>query len=245
LDDELAAPDGTVPTPPPAPMPPPAAPAAAASAPPPPVPPRPAATDHPVPPGYAAQPPRPGYTGEPGYATQPANPGYPAQPGYAAQPGYPLYPAQPGYPTAGYAPAYTARREPGSPALGVIALIAGVLALIVGVVLAALAAQAYADFVRYSAGYAGSGIDSSQLPPAAEQSAANAGILALVGIVVWALLALWGLVQGIVAIALRRGRGWGIAAVIAAPVSGVAGFLVYVVSLGAQIAQTAGTLALG
>ena len=40
-----------------------------------------------------------------------------------------------------------------------------------------------------------------------------------VGFAIWAAFALWAVVQGIVAIIQRRGRAWGIAAVLLAPLS--------------------------
>ncbi|VXB14916.1 conserved membrane hypothetical protein [Microbacterium sp. 8M] len=178
----------------------------------------------PVPPGYTAPPAAPG-----GYAVPPVPPA-PYSPQQNAQPPQ----APPGAfagPAGGYAapfPAPAARR--GGAAIGRVAL---VLAL-VATVLLTLVSAVLAWQIGYGAG-SGTSLTDLERQLAAEDLSAFTPVRDLVlwwEITAWvaSALGIWALVQGIVAIARRRGRGSGIAAVIIAALGPLVFFFVaYVV----------------
>ncbi|MBS1699609.1 MAG: hypothetical protein JST25_14545 [Actinobacteria bacterium] len=176
----------------------------------------------PVPPAPYPQPP----FGQPPYPQQPS-----AQPVPQAPPGAFAGPA------GGYAAPYPAAAPAaGGAALGRIALILALLATVVlTVVGTVLAAQ-----IGHGAG-SGVSITDLERQFAAEDLSAFTPVRQIVlwwEITAWAASALgiWALVQGIVAIARRRGRGSGIAAVIIAALGPfvffLAAYLALVVSLG-------------
>jgi len=158
-------------------------------------------------------PPSNGYPGQDagGYPQQ--SPGYPAQP----QGGYPApgaYPAQPqgGYPVPGAYPPPPVRapRPKGSPTLGIIAAVAAIAGIVIGSVLVGVSGAQLGSFVSDAASSTTdpSMIDEDEFVPFL------LGVFA--GFGVYSVLAIWGLVQGIVATVLNRGRGWGIAAIVIA-----------------------------
>ena len=138
-------------------------------------------------------------------------------------------PVPPPAPTPFPAPAATPVATPGS-ALGTVALIVAILAVVVSSILSATT-----GFAAAQGAISHAGINS----PGGLESLSDEQALALLspvrGLVLWAeigfwagtVLGLWALIQGIVAIATRRGRGRGIAATIVA----AAGPIVYGVAV--------------
>lgn len=130
--------------------------------------------------------------------------------------------------------------EAPSTALGAIALIVAVCAIVVSSILSATTGFAAAN---------GAVAHAALTSPSSLENLSDTEALALLspvrGLVLWAeigfwtgtLLGIWALIQGIVAIATRRGRGQGIAAVIAA----AAGPIVYAVAV--TVALVAGIAA--
>ncbi|PZU49718.1 MAG: hypothetical protein DI566_01180 [Microbacterium sp.] len=176
----------------------------------------------PTPPSSAT--PQP-YAGQPPYASQPP---YAQQQQYVA-PTAPA-PAQASYPPAGYGttavypPAgYAAfsperpQRPAGPSTLGLIAMIAGIAAIIISVALSAASSFASAEgAMRHAIGMSPEGLE----------NLTEDELLALLSpvrdLVLWAeigfwlgtALGIWAIVQGIFAIVTRRGRGFGIGAVV-------------------------------
>jgi len=181
----------------------------------------------------------------------PSAPGYPAPPaappGYQAQgPAAPVYQAPPGAlsgPAGGYgapfAPASPPRRGSG---LGRVALLLALLASVVLTIVGSVLAWQVGHGI-------GSSTDLSSLESrvAAQDLSLLTPVRDLVlwvEITSWAATALgiWALVQGIVAIAQRRGRAPGIAAVIIAVIGpflyALAGYATFVVALGLAASQS-------
>jgi len=104
-----------------------------------------------------------------------------------------------------------------------VALLAALAALIVGGVVLFLAGRGlgaiaeYVDLLELSR--TGAELDPESLPAAARAIADTAVVQRTVGYVVWGALALWALAQGAFAIIQRRGRAWGVAAVVLAPLT--------------------------
>jgi hypothetical protein len=108
-----------------------------------------------------------------------------------------------------------------------------------------LLAAVVAPIVAAVAGWGiGAGIGAQQLTDLSQENASTSAILAAltpvrgqvlaVEIAFWAgfILGVWAIVQGIVAIARRRGRGFGIAAIIVAVIGPFAYFLLLLTFLG-------------
>lgn len=150
----------------------------------------------------------------------PAAPTY-AQPPYPQHPGYthPAYPSHPGYtqPTAQTAGAPAVSRT-----LGVIALIVAIVGVVVSLVGAGVAGSAIGAGVgeAFANSVPGAPLDAHIFSPVRDW--------VLVGeISFWAgtILGTWALVQGVIAIAARRGLGQGIAAVVIAALGPVVYFV--------------------
>lgn len=114
-----------------------------------------------------------------------------------------------------YAGAPARRNEKGSARLGVFAFVVALLAAVIGSILVFIAGLQFGAVAAVT-GDGSTPVDPSDLTPAIEQAWTLALILAPTGFIVMAVLALWGLVQGIVATVKNRGRGWGIAAIVIA-----------------------------
>ncbi|OZB80132.1 hypothetical protein [Microbacterium sp. 13-71-7] len=189
----------------------------------------------PAAPGYPAPPVAPPAYQQPGYQ----------QSGYQQQSGTPVHQAPPGA-FSGPAGGYTAPYAPTPPAAGgsglgrvalLLALLATVVLTIVGAVLAWQIGHgigASTDLTTLENRVSGS--DLSILTPVRD-------LVLWVEITSWTATALgiWALVQGIVAIAKRRGRGPGIAAVVIAVlgpfVYGLVGYIAFVIALGLAATQ--------
>ncbi|KTR09004.1 DUF308 domain-containing protein [Curtobacterium luteum] len=116
--------------------------------------------------------------------------------------------------------------------VGVVAFVLGLVSLIVGVVGGYLigAALASSDAIKDLVPTDGSTPDQSQLQQQLMNDPTVTGQFAVGGIVIGiaAILGLWALVQGIIAIVTKRGRGWGVFAVILAVVATIATFATYI-----------------
>jgi len=132
----------------------------------------------------------------------------------AAQAGYPASP--------GYQPPTAAPQKP-SNRLGLIAFAVALAAIIIGSILAFIGGMQSGALVQYATtGPDGTPqIDPSNLSAGEQQAAATAGLLTVAGFLVFGVLGLWGFIQGIVATAKNRGRGFGIAALVLAVLGGV------------------------
>lgn len=186
----------------------------------------------------------------PGYPAPPiAPPAYPQQqpvaPAHQQQAGAPVYQAPPGAfsgPAGGYTAPYAPTTPPaGGPGLGRMALLLALLATVVLTIVGAVLAWQIGHGIGSSTDLTNlenrvSGNDLSILTPVRE-------LVLWVEITSWTATALgiWALVQGIVAIAKRRGRGPGIAAVVIAAlgpfVYGLVGYIAFVVALGLAATQ--------
>ncbi|MGW9114389.1 hypothetical protein [Microbacterium sp. NPDC055683] len=130
-------------------------------------------------------------------------------------------------------PAYPVRapRPPAPTGLGVVALAAAVAGVVIGSVAVYAGAQGFADI-------GGLVDETGDIPDESAGAFLSVFLRAFgwlgAGFALWGLLATWGLVQGIVAIVLHRGRGAGIAALVVA----VLGF--FVVMAFFAIGMTAG-----
>jgi len=143
----------------------------------------------------------------------------PRNDGYAA-------PAAPAAHDAPAAPAYVPpadNRPVLSNRLGLIAFVASLVAVVGGSIIAFIAGLQSAGVAQYAQqnGDTTGQIDPNTLPPGVEQSAILVGVLTVVAFAVYAIFGLWGFIQGIVAAIKRRGRGYGIAAIILAVLGGI------------------------
>jgi hypothetical protein len=111
----------------------------------------------------------------------------------------------------------TRKRPKGPRRLGVVAFILSVAAVIVAGVVQFIAGSTLGSIAQYdvvkAAIEAGGQIDPSTLPAAGKQIVANVNAISVTGSVVYLVIGVWALIQGIVAIVRRRGRAWGVAAV--------------------------------
>jgi hypothetical protein len=124
--------------------------------------------------------------------------------------------------------------------LGIIAFVAALAAAVIGSVIAFIAGMQGGSLAQYADVTGGSTVDADSLPPEGQQLAISAGVLAFVAFAVWGILALWGLIQGIVAAVKNRGRGWGIAAIVIAVLGVGAVAIFYGVGVAAGIAPYVG-----
>jgi hypothetical protein len=166
----------------------------------------------------------------------PEPPSYPGQPYLAQNPGQP-YPAQsPTQPYPGQYPAqYYAGASQQSKTLGVVAFVAGLVVTVVSPIVSAVSGATLGHLVKpgdgFSAGFA-AGANSH------DPQTALIGLLIVAQLLVGSGLGIWALVQGIIAVRRRRGRGWGIAAIVLAAAAPVISFIVYIVAIAAT--QSAG-----
>lgn len=120
------------------------------------------------------------------------------------------------------APAYVppASANPkGGNKLGLGAFVVSLVGVVGGSIIALIAGMQSAALAPYAD--AGQRVDPNALPPEVQQAAALFGILTVVAFAVYAVLGLWGFVQGIVAAIKSRGRGWGIGAVVLSVLGGI------------------------
>jgi len=171
------------------------------------------------------------------YAEQQGQYGRPddAQPQYGQQQQYGQQPyAAAAAPTSAGAPSWQGYEEPKrkKKTVGVVAFILGLASLVLGVVGGWIMGSALAgsDALSGLVPTDGSTPDQSQLqqqllndPNVVSQIGAGAVVAGIA-----ALLGIWALVQGIIAIATKRGRGWGVFAIILAVVATIATFGTYV-----------------
>lgn len=128
-------------------------------------------------------------------------------PAYAAPPAAPAYSPPPSAQPAAKGPA----------TLGVVAFVVAVAGALIGSILGYVAGLQLGPVAAYGAD--GTTLSASDIPADVQQSAVTGGILVLAAYGVMAVLALWGLIQGIVAAVKNRGRGWAIAAIVVAVIA--------------------------
>lgn len=136
-------------------------------------------------------------------------------------------------------PSWQQHHEPVAkkPTVGRIAFVASVIALVLGVIGGyvlgtALGATGVIRDLMQSGG-TGSASDQQELQRQLQDSlmnSANGGQFAVGSVFMWVatLFGVWGIVQGIVAIATKRGRRWGVFAVVLAVVAVIVAFVVYI-----------------
>jgi len=160
--------------------------------------------------------------------------GYAPPPAYSAPPGAYAAPLG-GYRDAAPAGGYQAPSAPESrsAALGVVALILGIVAAIVAPVLGGISGYAIGREVPGIAEYIGRYTDGtlSFLIPVRDQV-----LLGEIGLWAGTLSGVFAIVLGIVAIARRRGRGWGIAALVLGAAGAIIFFTVFSIAMGAGAA---------
>lgn len=172
-----------------------------------------------------------GRYGQPGYSDN-IPPAYPAQaqaPYPQGGPGYP--PPGQGYPQPGYpAPYQKPPRPKGKPTLGIVAAVAAIVGVIAGCIIVGASAAALGQYIGDTAmtGMSDSTYEYDEFGEFGETGFLPylGGIFA--GFAVYGILALWGLIQGIFATVLNRGRAWGITAIVVS----VVGFVPVMVTYG-------------
>jgi hypothetical protein len=136
-------------------------------------------------------------------------------------------------------PAWQQHHEPVTkkPTVGRIAFVASVVALVLGIIGGSILGTALGatGVIRDLAqsGGAASPTEQQELQRQLQDSlmnSANGGQFAIGSVFMWVatLFGLWGIVQGIVAIATKRGRRWGVFAIILAVVAFIVAFVVYI-----------------
>ena len=134
-------------------------------------------------------------------------------------------------PASAGAPAWQGYQEPKArkKTLGVVAFVLGIASLVIGVIGGYVMGSALGNsdaLGRLSSG----GADQQELQrqlmsdPAVVSQIGMGAIIAGIA----AILGLWALVQGIIAVATKRGRGWGIFAIVLAAVATIATFATYI-----------------
>jgi hypothetical protein len=117
----------------------------------------------------------------------------------------------------------------------VVAFLAGVVVTVVSPIVSIVSGATLGHLVKpgdgFSAGFA-AGANSH------DPQTAIVGLLIVAQLLVGSGLGIWALVQGIIAVRQRRGRGWGIAAIVLAAVAPILSFIVYIVAIAAT--QSAG-----
>jgi hypothetical protein len=132
-------------------------------------------------------------------------------------------------------PQYYAGPAAPSRTLGVVAFVAGLVVMVGSPILSIVTGSLLGHILPAGAGFAaGFAAGSNSSNP----EGAITGLLILVQLLFGSGLGIWALVQGIVAVRLRRGRSWGIVAIVLAAVAPILSFIVYIVAI--AIAQSAG-----
>lgn len=128
--------------------------------------------------------------------------------------------------------------------LGVVAVIVASVALLAGSILQYLAGVQLGGIGQYVdvalLVEEGKQIDASTLPEAAKRIVNTANTVSVIAFIVWVLLVLWAIIQGIAAIVKRRGRAWGVAALIVVSVGYFVVQVTYTVGLAAGVAPYLG-----
>lgn len=163
------------------------------------------------------------------YAPPPA-PQVPVAPAYGDQPAY-AAPA-PGY-------AQTPGTPKGSSTLGLVALIASIAAIVIGSILVGIGGYqigAVAQFIDPVTGNILPGVTENDIAVVA----AGGTVMLGVGWLLYGALALWGLIQGIIAAVKNRGRAMGIVAIVLSVIGGIIVVIVMVSAMGAGAAPYVG-----
>ncbi|MFJ4219880.1 hypothetical protein [Curtobacterium luteum] len=116
--------------------------------------------------------------------------------------------------------------------VGVVAFVLGLASLVIGVVGGYIigAALASSDVIKDVVPTDGATPDQQQLQQQllSDPNVASQFVVGAVIIGIAAILGLWALVQGIIAVVTKRGRGWGVFAIILAVVATIATFATYI-----------------
>ena len=133
----------------------------------------------------------------------------------------------------------SAPRLKGRRTLGVVALIVATVGLLAGSILQFFAGAQLGAIGQYVdvdvLVQQGKQIDPATLPDQAKQIVNTANTISVVAFIVWLLLGLWAIIQGIAAIVRRRGRAWGVAALIVTAVGYFIVQVTYTVGLAAGV----------
>lgn len=132
----------------------------------------------------------------------------------------------------------------GRPTLGVVAVIVASVGLVAGCILQFVGGMRLGGIAEYIdvalLVEEGKQIDAATLPDAAKRIVNAANTVSVIAFIVWLLLALWAIIQGIAAIVTRRGRVWGIAALVVATVGYFLVQVAYTVGLATGVAPFLG-----
>lgn len=124
--------------------------------------------------------------------------------------------------------------------LGIIAFVASCLAAAAGSVTQFVAGVVLGGIAQYidvaTLVELGKQIDPAILPDAAKQIVSTANTISVVAFLSWLGLALWAVIQGIAAIVKRRGRAWGVTALIVVAVGYFVVQVAYTVGLSVGVA---------
>ncbi|GAA3341898.1 hypothetical protein GCM10017714_27860 [Curtobacterium pusillum] len=117
--------------------------------------------------------------------------------------------------------------------LGVVAFVLGVLSLVIGVIGGYVMGSALANSSALDGLTQGGGASAAEQQELQRQLMSDPAVMSQIGagaVVagIAAILGLWALVQGIVAVATKRGRGWGIFAIVLSVVATIATFGTYI-----------------
>lgn len=134
----------------------------------------------------------------------------------------------------------SAPRLKGRPTLGVVAVIVASVGLLAGSILQYIAGVQLGGIAEYIdvalLVEEGKQIDATTLPDGAKRIVNTANTVSVIAFIVWLLLALWAIIQGIAATVTKRGRVWGVAALIVATVGYFIVQVAYTVGLAAGVA---------
>lgn len=133
-----------------------------------------------------------------------------------------------------------APRLKGRRTLGIVAFVASCAAAVVGTVIQFVAGFVLGGIAQYvdvaSLVEVGKQIDPATLPDAAKQIVSTANAISVIAFLAWLGLALWAIIQGIAAIVKRRGRAWGVTALVVVAVGYFVVQIAYTVGLTAGVA---------
>jgi hypothetical protein len=151
------------------------------------------------------------------------------------QPTWQAPPQQQSYPVA-YPPAqYYGDAPQRSKALGIVAFVAGLVVLIVSPIISVVTGVTLGHLVQPGSGFAaGFAAGANSRDP----QTLVASLLIWLQLLLGSGIGIWALIQGIVAVRVRRGRSWGIAAIVFAGVAPILSLIVFAIA--SAVAESAG-----
>lgn len=172
---------------------------------------------------------------------QPAPPVPPVAPSYTQEPatpyqGAPAYPAAPHYPMP--PEASIGEPVPQNSKLGMVAFYASLAGLVFGAVILYFAGHSLGEICTIIECTDSSALDETLIMnnSAAAAILGKSSMLMLLGFFIWGALSLWGLIQGIIAMVKKRGRGWGLAALLIAVLGAIPVFGIFTIGAAASMA---------